>query len=109
MVENKHINKFIEMGSKAFSNVPYEELYDLRKDPFEKNNLAKNSHYKDVKQKLTSNLNEWMKGQEDFLLNNNMPLIKPTLHPLDKASQWNDIDRSLENKLNESDYLSSHY
>ena len=50
-----------------------------------------------------------MIGQDDFLLNNNMPLIKPTLHPLDKVSQWNDIDRSLENKLNESDYLSSHY
>ena len=107
--ENKHINKFIEMGSKAFPNVPYEELYNLKTDPFEKKNLAKNSDYKDIKQKLTNNLFEWMIGQEDFLLNNNMPLIKPTLHPLDKVSQWNDIDRSLENKLNESDYLSSHY
>ena len=97
------------MGSKAFPNVPYEELYNLKTDPFEKNNLAKNSDYKDIKQKLTNNLYEWMIGQEDFLLNNNMPLIKPTLHPLDKVSQWNDIDRSLENKLNESDYLSSHY
>ena len=107
--ENKHINNFIEIGSKAFPNVPYEELYNLKTDPFEKNNLAKNSDYKDVKQKLTNNLNKWMIAQEDFLLNNNMPLIKPTLHPLDKVSQWNDIDRSLENKLNESDYLSSHY
>ena len=97
------------MWSNIFPYVPFEELYDLREDPFEKNNLAKNLHYKDVKQKLTSNLNEWMIGQDDFLLNNNMPLIKPTLHPLDKVSQWNDIDRSLENKLNESDYLSSHY
>ena len=107
--ENKHINKFIEIGSKAFPNVPFEELYDLRKDPFEKNNLAKNFDYKDVKQKLSINLNKWMKRQEDFLLDNKMPLIKPTLHPLDKVSQWNEIDKSLANKLNESDYLKSHY
>ena len=107
--ENDFINKFIELGAKAYPNKPYEELYDLKTDPHETKNLAKKPDYKELKQKLTNNLKEWMKGQSDFLLYNNMPLIKPTLHPLDKVSQWNDIDKSLINKLNESDYLKSHY
>jgi len=107
--ENDFINKFIELGAKAYPNKPYEELYDLKTDPHETKNLAKKPDYKELKQKLTNNLKEWMKGQSDFLLHNNMPLIKPTLHPLDKVSQWNDIDKSLINKLNESDYLKSHY
>ena len=107
--ENDFINKFIELGAKAYPNKPYEELYDLKTDPHETKNLAKKPDYKELKQKLTNSLKEWMKEQSDFLLDNNMPLIKPTLHPLDKVSQWNDIDKSLVNKLNESDYLKSHY
>ena len=107
--ENDFINKFIELGAKAYPNKPYEELYDLKTDPHETKNLAKKPDYKELKQKLTNSLKEWMKEQSDFLLDNNMPLIKPTLHPLDKVSQWNDIDKSLVDKLNESDYLKSHY
>ena len=38
-----------------------------------------------------------------------MPLIKPTLHPLDRVSNWNKVASDLEGKLNESDYLTSHY
>ena len=107
--ENDIINKFIELGAKAYPNKPYEELYDLKTDPHETKNLAKKPDYKELKHKLTNSLKEWMKEQSDFLLDNNMPLIKPTLHPLDKVSQWNDIDKSLVDKLNESDYLKSHY
>ena len=107
--ENDFINKFIELGAKAYPYKPHEELYDLKTDPHETNNLANKPDHKELKQKLTNELKEWMKGQSDFLLYDNMPLIKPTLHPLDKVSQWNDIDKSLVNKLNESDYLKSHY
>ena len=107
--ENKYVNKFIEMGAKAFPKIPYEELFDLNTDPFEKNNLAKNPAYQEIKQKLTGSLNNWMREQQDFMLSNTMPLIKPTLHPLDKISKWNEIDKSLINKLNQSDYISSHY
>lgn len=107
--ENKFINEFIELGAKAYPNIPYEELYDLKTDPFEKNNLANKSDYRELIEELTNNLKKWMKAQGDFLLDDNMPLIKPTLHPLDKISQWNDIDKSLVNKLDESDYIKSHY
>jgi hypothetical protein len=38
-----------------------------------------------------------------------MPLIKPTFHPLDRISKFNKIDFTLENILEEKDYISVHY
>ena len=107
--KNENINKFIEIGAKAFPNVPYEELYDLKNDPHEKINLAKNSDYKELKRILTLKLKEWMINQHDFLLNNSMPLLKPTLHPLDKISKWNDIEKNLVNTIKDYNYLKAHY
>ena len=45
-----------------------------------------------------------MISQDDILITNKMPLIKPTLHPLDRNSKWNKVSLELENKLNENDY-----
>ena len=50
-----------------------------------------------------------MKSQSDFLLSERMPLIKPTLHPLDQASKWNKVSDKLNGKLTESDYTLLHY
>jgi hypothetical protein len=36
-------------------------------------------------------------------------LLKPTLHPLDKVSQWNKVDEDLVNKLVSENYLQLHY
>ena len=33
-----------------------------------------------------------------------MPLLKPTLHPLDKTSKWNQVKVDLEGKINTDDY-----
>jgi hypothetical protein len=44
---------------------PAEELYDLEVDPYEKNNLALNPRYEEVKQKLRNELWQWMESQED--------------------------------------------
>ena len=49
LTENENINHFIEIGAKKFSNIPYEELFDLQLDPYEKNNLARNKKYNDIK------------------------------------------------------------
>ena len=54
-------------------------------------------------------LENWMITQDDFLLKQKMPLIKPTLHPLDRNSKWNKVSADLEHKLSESDYYSTHY
>jgi hypothetical protein len=50
-----------------------------------------------------------MISQNDILITHKMPLIKPTLHPLDRNSKWNKVNVDLENKLNENDYIKLHY
>lgn len=50
-----------------------------------------------------------MKSQNDFLITNKMPLLKPTLHPLDKDTQWTSVTKRLRNTIKDSDYLDLHY
>jgi len=50
-----------------------------------------------------------MKSQEDFLLDNPISVLKPTLHPLDKNSKWNNVPDYLIGKLNDDDYVKLHY
>ena len=106
MGENEVVNQFIEIGARSFPNKPYEELYNLEKDPFQKNNLAKDNKYLQIKNSLELVLEKWMISQDDILISYKMPLIKPTLHPLDRNSKWNKVSSELENKLNKNDYLS---
>ena len=40
----------------AFEKRPYEELYDLRNDPWEVKNLAEDSNYQQVLQELSAKL-----------------------------------------------------
>ncbi len=47
---------------------PNEELYDLTKDPLEKNNLIGDPNYTDIKKKLKDDLFEWMKRSNDPIL-----------------------------------------
>ena len=86
---NEHINYFIERGANQFSGVPFEELYDLEVDPYEHVNLAQDQSLLAIKQKLSAVLNDWMISQNDILIQHKMPIIKPTLHPLDRPSKWN--------------------
>ena len=106
---DNEINKFILRGSQAFKKIPYEELYDLEKDPFEHKNLAKVESFKKIKIKLEDKLHQWMIEQGDFLIKHKMPLIKPTFHPLDRTSKFNKIDSSLEGILELEDYIPVHY
>ena len=81
--DNPVINEFAKIGAESFPNVPYEELYDLEKDPYQKVNLIDNPKYKKTRNRLSVALENWMKSQEDFLLDNPISVLKPTLHPLD--------------------------
>lgn len=47
---------------------PNEELYDLTKDPLEKNNLIGDHSYKVNREKLKDDLFEWMRRTEDPIL-----------------------------------------
>ena len=107
--ENPIKNQFIKMGAEAFRNVPFEEFYDLQNDPYEMKNLIHNKKYKNQINKLKKQLKKWMPSQSDFLLETEIPFLKPTLHPLDKESQWTKVPSHLINKLTKKDYLTSHY
>jgi len=105
-----NVNNFIRRGAMAFKEEPFEELYDLEKDPYEQNNLAKNPEYKAVKERLMKDMFVWMEGQGDFLNDElgNMPIITPPGNrgfKLDKDTRKRQIADSLKNTLNEGDYL----
>lgn len=106
---NPVINAFIRKGAESFPNVPFEELYDLELDPYQEQNLINNPEYLEQKNRLSSALENWMIAQNDFLIHQKMPLIKPTLHPLDRNSTWNKVDEDLVEKIDESSYLILHY
>jgi uncharacterized sulfatase len=106
---NSVINAFIRKGAESFSNVPFEELYDLELDPYQEQNLINNPEYLEQKNRLSSALENWMIAQNDFLIHQKMPLIKPTLHPLDRNSKWNKVDEDLVGKIDESSYIILHY
>lgn len=48
-----------------FAKRPSEELYDLKKDPYQLNNLAADNKFQSEKDKLLSLLNRWMKETDD--------------------------------------------
>ena len=106
---NEHINYFIERGANQFSDVPFEELYDLEVDPYEHVNLAQDQSLLAIKQKLSAVLNDWMISQNDILIQHKMPIIKPTLHPLDRPSKWNNLKKESQFTLSSADYIPSHY
>ena len=107
--DNPVINEFAKIGAESFPNVPYEELYDLEKDPYQKVNLIDNPKYKKIRNRLSVALENWMKSQEDFLLYNPISVLKPTLHPLDKNSKWNNVPDDLIGKIIDEDYVKLHY
>jgi hypothetical protein len=71
--------------------------------------LIKNTKYKKIRNRLSIALENWMKSQEDFLLEDPISILKPTLHPLDKNSKWNKVPQNLTGKLKNEDYIKLHY
>ena len=107
--DNPVINQFAKMGAESFPNVPYEELYDLEKDPYQKINLINDPKYKKTRNRLSVALENWMKSQGDFLLDDPISVLKPSLHPLDRNSKWNNVPDDLIGKINDEDYVKLHY
>ena len=62
-----NVDYFIKRGANKFKNEPFEELYDLENDPFERENLIDNPEMQSIKEQLTNDLFAWMKSQGDFL------------------------------------------
>ena len=99
-----NVDYFIKRGANKFKNEPFEELYDLEKDPFEKNNLAQNPEFKLMKEKLAKDMFSWMKAQGDILDESigNMPIITPKGKKgfkLDQDTPRRKIPDSIKNSL----------
>ncbi len=47
------------------SHRPAVELYDLKNDPFEQNNLAGHTEYREIESRLGKELDDWMQQQGD--------------------------------------------
>ncbi|MFS4482778.1 sulfatase [Hyunsoonleella sp. 2307UL5-6] len=104
-----NVDYFIKRGANAFKNEPFEELYDLKSDPFEQHNLANNSDLKTIKEGLANDMFSWMKSQGDILVESigNIPLITPKGDrgfKLDKDTPRRKISNSIKNTLNTEDY-----
>ena len=105
-----NVDYFIKRGANKFKNEPFEELYDLEKDPFEKNNLAQNPEFKLMKEKLAKDMFSWMKAQGDILDESigNMPIITPKGKKgfkLDQDTPRRKIPDSIKNSLTKDDYI----
>lgn len=50
---------------KRYQKRPFEELYDLENDPFEKHNIAEDPEMGNVKKELSNKLKSWMEQQGD--------------------------------------------
>ncbi|MFD0835656.1 sulfatase [Mariniflexile aquimaris] len=110
LTNKPNVDFFIRRGATAFKNEPFEELYDLKNDPFEQNNLINKPELKEIKERLIKDLFSWMTFQGDFLNNQpgTMPLIKgkgKAGFRLDEDTPRRKIPDSIKNTLNEEDYL----
>jgi uncharacterized sulfatase len=108
--DNPVVNEFLQMGARMEKHRRFVELYDLEADPFEQENLAKDPALKEVRDALLAQLVGWMQEQGDFIeFGKPFPLLKPTLHPLDKTTRFKEVPSHLEGKLKRNEYLKDHY
>jgi N-sulfoglucosamine sulfohydrolase len=70
MVEHRNDESVASFLDFAWNKRPAEELYDLRKDPFQTKNLAGNPEYEPVRKKLRTELMGELKANKDPRLAN---------------------------------------
>lgn len=65
MLDNQHHPEFKDLFNLAFRKRPEEELYDMERDPFQLTNLAKEPEFSEIKERLKSQLEEYLVGTND--------------------------------------------
>ena len=60
---------------KTYLQRPFEELYDLKNDPYEKNNIANQPGFEEVKKQMKNKLKDWMMQQGDMGVETEMKAI----------------------------------
>jgi uncharacterized sulfatase len=104
--ENPYVNAFLRIGAMKFKEEPFEELYDLKKDPFEQVNLVSLPEFKETKERLVRDMFLWMEKQGDILDDQpgNMPIITAKSFRLDQNTEFISVPDSLVNTLKTKDY-----
>ena len=105
--ENEAVNLFLREGALKHKDEAFEELYDLKADPFEQINLAGEPDMAHIKSRLSKQMFVWMEEQGDFLEDRfgNIPIISAPAFKLDQDSRYRTIAPDLRNKLKPEDYL----
>jgi N-sulfoglucosamine sulfohydrolase len=65
MLKNKKKDDVEELFELGFGKRPAEELYDLRNDPFQMDNVAYSENYTEEKKRLSDKLTEYLKNNGD--------------------------------------------
>jgi len=105
--ENQAVNLFLREGALKHKDEAFEELYDLKADPYEQTNLAGYPEMAHIKSRLSKQMFVWMEEQGDFLEDRfgNIPMITAPAFKLDQNSKYRTIAPELQNKLKPEDYL----
>ncbi len=105
--DNPSVNVFLREGAMKHADEPFEELYDLKNDPFEQVNLINEVRLDDVRDRLKKQMFDWMQEQGDFLNESfgNVPIISAPAFKLDQNSEHRTIAEELQNILEPKDYL----
>lgn len=108
LTNNPNINMLIRQGAMKHKDEPFEELYDLDKDPFEQINLINDPQLQNVKQRLKTQLFSWMAEQGDILDERlgNLPIISAPLFKLDqnRPPLRTSVSKEHQNILKPEDY-----
>jgi len=75
-----------EAQQSLVNNMPYEELYDIRHDPFETKNLLENADYKVVLDSLRGVMDQWIEESGDQGLESDSPAIQAAFATYGKES-----------------------
>ncbi|WP_299556358.1 sulfatase [Seonamhaeicola sp.] len=79
---------------KKYKKRPFEELYDIEKDPYQKHNLIGDPEMTSVKEKLSDELDNWMKQQGDKGLATEMDALNRQMG----ERNWKSHDQVLKEK-----------
>lgn len=75
-----------EAQQNLVTNMPYEELYDIQRDPFETKNLLKNADSELVLESLRGVMNQWIEESGDRGLESDSPAIEAAFATYGKES-----------------------
>ena len=102
----KKIDPFHRLGAGRHPDTPEEELFDTLNDPWELNNLARDPAFGNIKERLKTELFQWMEDQNDFLAKGGAIPYLESKHPVDESSEQYTCPPELEGTIKE--YLDPH-